>query len=431
MVYLIYQIVARLCFLLAFPFLFIYSRSGPEPELRQRLGFYPEMPARTKGRPRLWLHAASVGEMGVALALVRAIWALRPEAELVVSVLTRAGWRYGREQLPPEVMVVFAPLDLGGICRRAFNQLRPDLYLCLETELWPAILRQAARCGAGPVLLNGRISARSSRRYRLTGGLIRESIAGFAALAVNTENDARRFLALGARPERLTVTGNAKHDLLPDPAADQGRTTARYRERLNLRPGQPLWVAGSTRSGEEEIILAAFQGLRQSLPDLVLAVAPRHLRRLAEVERILSPAGFQRLSELPARPRCQAVVLVDSMGELANLYAAADYVFCGGSLVKKGGHNLLEPAAWGKPVLYGPFMEDFGAARDLLAAAGGGFTVHDAGELAERILWLACHPEAYQAAAKAAAQAAAGGRGAAARQAQIVQQLLTNKEPSA
>lgn len=430
MAYFIYQTVARLCFLLAFPFLYLYSRGGPEPELRQRLGFYPELPPRTEGRPRLWLHAASVGEMGVALALARALKALQPEAELVVSVLTRSGWRYGREQLPPEVTVVFAPLDLGGICGRALQQIRPDLYLCLETELWPAILRRAARYGAGPVLLNGRMSARSFRRYRLTNGLIRATLAAFQALAVNSETDARRYLALGAKAERLTVTGNAKHDLLPDPAADQGRTAARYRKRLGLRPGQPLWVAGSTRSGEEKIILAAFQALRKSLPDLVLAIAPRHLRRLAAVAEISAPVGFQRLSELPARPRGQSVVLVDGMGELADLYAAADYVFCGGSLVKKGGHNVLEPAAWGKPVIHGPFMEDFAAARDLLATAGGGFTVHDAKELEERIIFFARHPEAYRQAAAGAAKAAASGRGAAARQAQIVQQLLINKEPS-
>ena len=453
MIYFFYQIIAWTVFLVVFPLFIIYSLGGGGQELRQRLGFYRPPPQGPGAGARIWLHAASVGEVQVARALVREIQRQLPGSEIWVSTLTRAGRQVCREQMPEAVHCIFAPLDLVGICSRMMRNIKPDLYLCLETELWPEIIRQAARRQAGPVLLNARMSAGSLGRYRRwpIRTLIRPTIASFRAIAAIGADDALRYRELGGGDQNtIIVSGNAKYDLYssaagelrgPESAAEPGDLpkTNGWRVRLGIGLEQPVLVCGSTHHNEEELLLTAWRKLKRNLPGLVWIVAPRHLRRLPEIEAMFREKNleFWRLSELSPpesaagepgpENRRGAVILVDRMGELAELYAAADYVFCGGSLVQRGGHNLLEAALHGKPVLFGPHMDDFREDAELLGREGGGFMVRDQEDLCQRIMAFHTRPAEYRRAADRAGEIARRLRGAARKQIEIVKNLIDEK----
>lgn len=423
--YLLYQLIGWFLLLAAAPFFFpTYLPTSRREELRQRLGLYRQELLPRGGKPRIWLHAASVGEVQAARALIGEIKTLLPEAMVIVSTMTRQGQNIARQQLGDTAHCLFAPLDLGLFTARALKTIQPDLYVCLETELWPAILRQAEARGCTLALLNGRLSERSERRYRLIGGLIAQTLRRFGAIATIGPADAKRFRSLGAPGERVRVSGNAKYDLA---AGQPGENPAgRYRTELQLAAATPVWVAGSTHSGEEAQLIGAYRTLKKELPGLVWIVAPRHLQRLAEIEALFRNEGvdFDRRSTVASQGRGHDVILVDTMGELAGLYAVADYVFCGGSLVERGGHNVFEAAVWGKPVLYGPSMKDFSEAKALLEEAGGGFPVTHPAEIARQILLWAARPEEYAAAATKARNAALAQQGAARRQAQLLQTLI-------
>lgn len=425
MSYLLYQLIGWFLLLAAAPFFFpTYLPKSRREELRQRLGLYKRELLPRGGKPRIWLHAASVGEVQAARALIGEIKTLLPEAVVIVSTMTSHGQDVARQQLGDAAHCLFAPLDLGVFTARALKTIQPDLYVCLETELWPAILHQAEAQGCKLALLNGRLSERSQRRYRLIGGLIAKTLRRFAAIAAIGPADAERFRSLGAPGERVRVSGNAKYDLAAGQPAEN--PAGRYRAELQLAERAPVWVAGSTHSGEEAQLIGVYRTLKKELPGLVWIVAPRHLQRLPEIEALFKTEGlgFDRRSAIGNEGRSHDVILVDTMGELAGLYAVADYIFCGGSLVERGGHNVFEAAVWGKPVLYGPSMKDFSEAKALLEEAGGGFSVTRPAEIARQILLWAAHPEEYAAAAAKARSAALAQQGAARRQAQLLQTLV-------
>ena len=482
--YLCYQIVAWALFLLGFPFFLVYTLGGPSHELPQRLGFYPRAPRAPGKNRRVWLHAASVGEVQVAGVLARELSRSLPAVEVWVSTLTRSGHQLCREIMPPEITCLYAPLDLLGPAGQAMRRAEPDLYICLETELWPEIIRQAQRHGAGPLLLNARLSEGSLCRYRRwpAGSLIRATLARFKVIAAIGEEEARRYRALGAAPETVTVCGNAKYDISPEPTAASSSSTApagshdptnppcsfdpvdltgsanpplsgsgsqattekaervrteeylEWRSSLGLSPSQPILVAGSTHGGEEELLLSAWRKLKRQIPGLVLVLAPRHLRRIAEVEQLclnhgvpfalLSRVARQEPPREPPRGSRPTVIVVDSLGKLASLYAASDYVFCGGSLVPRGGHNLMEAAARGKPVLFGPHMEDFHQEAQALIEAGGGFIVQNDEDISQKIMAFYTRPALYQRAADQAGRIAREQRGASGRQVAIIERHL-------
>ncbi len=429
--YLLYQFIGWFLLLAAAPFFLpSYLPKPRREELRQRLGLHNPDRLPQGGKPRLWLHAASVGEVQAARALIEEIKRLLPEATMIVSTVTRQGRNVARQQLGDSTYCIFAPLDLGLFAARALRTIRPDLYVCLETELWPTILRQAEARNCKLALLNGRLSERSQRRYRLIGGLIEKTLRRFAAIGAIGPADAERFRNLGAPADRVTITGNAKYDLAAAQPAEN--PAARYRAELQLPAAAPVWVAGSTHSGEEAQLIGAYRTLKRELPGLIWIVAPRHLRRLPEIEALFRAQGvsFDRMSAIAGQVRLHDVILVDTMGELAGLYAAADYIFCGGSLVERGGHNLFEAAVWGRPVLYGPSMKDFAEAKALLEEAGGGFPVANAAEIASRILDWAAKPEEYAAAAEKARAAVLNQQGAAKRQAQLLRALVAMPRPT-
>lgn len=427
LLYQVYKLLSYLVVIVASPFFFIFSlitgkhRAG----LKQRFGFY-EPATDLENSCRIWLHAASVGEVQVARSLIDELQRELPNAALILSTMTEQGQLVARQQLGNEIRCIFAPLDLAIITRQAIKKLRPSAYICLETELWPNLLHQLKSHNIPALLLNGRLSERSCTRYGKAPRFMTELLACFDGIATIRQEDADRYIAIGAAPQQVKALGNAKYDLEIDTSAE---TSERYRNLLGLKNGQPLLVAGSTHNNEEIMLLETFRAAKKALPDLVMALAPRHLKRLDEIETSYLAQGImlERLSHCRKHGRTSDIVMIDSMGELTGIYGAATYVFCGGSLVSLGGHNIMEAAIWGIPVCYGPYMKDFLDAKELLESAQAGFMVNSPYELAETIIGFAEKPDQYALAGQRARQAALAQQGAARKQVQMVKELLTRE----
>ena len=397
--------------------------------LTQRMGRYPRRFGRRKGAsPRVWMHAASVGEVRVAFPVAAALRRHLPSLDLVISTTSHHGQRLARQRFAAEALCVIAPVDAVVAVGAALDRLRPDVMIWLETEIWPNWIIEAHRRGIPSAMVNGRISVRSVQRYRRIRPLMAEALKRMDALSMIHTADARRVLQMGARPERVTVNGNAKGDLLRRPSREEARKRSAL-ERLYRTSGDgPVLVAGSTRSGEEAVVYEAFHRIRRAFPDALLIVAPRHIRRARQVAQLAVDAGltcqFRTAIDADAWPRTAAVVVLDTIGELFDAYGIATVAFCGGSLVEKGGQNLLEAASWAKPVLYGPSTEDFQEARERLEAVGGGYRVDSSRTLAERFIALASDPSALARIGGNARKAVVESRGAAERHAAVIRSLL-------
>lgn len=405
--YALYSAVLGVGLLAYLPAFLARRRAGYRGTLAQRFGRLGDgLPAE----PRCWIHAVSVGESAAAVPLVEGIRRRWPELGIVVSTITPTGARIVAERLAGAATHRYFPIDLPGPVGRALDAARPRFFVAIETELWPNFLRALARRGVPAMIANGRISDRSFRRYRWIRALMRRVLADVAVFAMQTEEDARRIVALGAPPDRVVVTGNLKSDLLPE-ADPEGE---RWRQRLGLGAGTPLWIAGSTHRGEEAVVLDAFARLRARCPQLALLLAPRHPERADEVEALLRERGLSavRRSRLGAGAPAGSVVILDTVGELAGLYALADVVFVGGSLVPVGGHNVLEPAMRGKPVLMGPHMSNFREGAELLQQSGGGLVVEDGPALEQELARLLADPDHARGMGEAARTAFAGRQGA-------------------
>jgi 3-deoxy-D-manno-octulosonic-acid transferase len=358
-----------------------YRRSLPE-----RLG---RVAAWTGTARPIWLHAVSVGEVMAGIPLAMQLASRRPDLPLLVSTVTDTG-RAVAEQRLRAGRYVFFPLDFTWAVRPALDRLRPRAVLLTETEIWPNFIRACGVRGVPVVLINGRISPRSFPRYRRVRLLFAKVLRGIDLFCMQTSQDAARILELGAPKERVHVVGNLKFDLAGASLGDEGPV---IRAMLGLPDARPVLVAGSTHRGEEEAMLRAFQAARRSAPDLVLLLAPRHPERLAEVEGLLAQERIPwvRRSRLPGE-ELQPVILLDTMGELARVYAAGTIVYIGGSLVPIGGHNVLEAAAHARPVLFGPHMGNFAEMARLFLEEGAGLQVRDANELGEQIIRLLADP---------------------------------------
>jgi 3-deoxy-D-manno-octulosonic-acid transferase len=350
--------------------------------LRERLGWVPAWAGSTSP---IWLHAVSVGEVMAAAPLAQELGVRRPDLPLLASTVTDTGRGVAEKRLAAQQYVYF-PLDFAWAVRPVLRRLRPRIVLLTETELWPNFIRACGMRAIPVVLVNGRISPRSFPRYRRVQGLFARVLQGIHLFCMQTPEDAMRILELGAPKERVRIVGNLKFDLAEADHPEDGSTV---RDLLGLPPLRPVLVAGSTHRGEEVQVLEAFQVVRRSIPDLTLLLAPRHPERLGEVEGLLHRASLAwiRRSRLPAETTAP-VILVDTMGELARLYAAGTVVFVGGSLVPIGGHNILEPAAYAQPVLFGPHMGNFAEMARLFLAQGAGSEVRDVHGMATEVLRL-------------------------------------------
>jgi len=339
-------------------------------------------------RDPIWLHAVSVGETLAAAPLVRELLARCPERSLVITTTTPTGSErvqalFGDQfigQPGGRILHVYFPYDLPGVVRRFLGKTRPGLALVMETELWPNLFRQCARREIPVLIANARLSARSAKGYAKLGGLVRDTLDDISLIAAQGEVDAERFRGMGAAAERVTVMGNLKFDQrLPGDLEDRAEVLRRQ-----LGMNRPVWVAASTHEGEDEQVLDAFTRLRERHPDALLLLVPRHPERFARVASLARRRGYDVVLRSEGRP-CDAdtaVFVGDTLGELLLFYAAADVAFVGGSLVPRGGHNMLEPAALGVPVVFGPHLFNFADISRALLEAGGARRVADSGELA-------------------------------------------------
>jgi 3-deoxy-D-manno-octulosonic-acid transferase len=334
----------------------------------------------------IWVHAVSVGEVQAAAPLVRALLERYPSRTLLLTSVTPTGAARARLLFGESVTLRYLPFDLPGSVRRFFDRVRPAVAIIMETELWPNLLAECSRRNIPLLLASARISPRSVKRYRLLAPLFRETLARDVVIAAQSEADAERFRSIGADPARTHVTGNIKFDFALDPSV--GLRAKEWRETQAV--GRPVWVAGSTHEGEERIVLDAHERLREQHRTALLVLVPRHPNRFAEVATLLEQRGvtwIRRSDGGTIRPGTE-VVLGDTMGELTTFYAAADVAFVAGSLVPVGGHNLLEPAAAGVPVVTGPHNFNGQDIYERMVAAGAVTTVADGAALSTSLAGL-------------------------------------------
>src|SRR6185295_3250937 len=362
--YVAYSLLTLAVFIVVSPY-FLYQAIRYKKyigSLRQRLGFLP-ISFNFDGEASIWIHAVSVGEVLTARALAADLKERYPRLRLFLSTTTIAGQQVARRNVQHVDGVFYFPFDWAFIVRRTLNLVKPRLFIMMETEIWPNLLHVCRKRGVKTVVINGRISERSYPRYRLVRPFFRRVLDDVDRFCMQSEESARRLVALGADAARVTVTGSLKFDSVQRPMpSSHGRPRDRVLRFFRVSANRTVIVAGSTVKGEEAAVLRAFARVKTTLPSALCVLAPRQPERFGEVERLARDAGFvvTRRTELPidAEPRADVIVL-DTIGELAQLYQLATAVFVGGSLADHGGHNILEPAVFGKPIVVGPHMQNF------------------------------------------------------------------------
>jgi 3-deoxy-D-manno-octulosonic-acid transferase len=409
-----WSVLAAVAAVAGLPIWLLRDRGGPAAVMER----YGRVPARlhraASFQGSLWFHAASMGEVGVLARILPPLADLAPDLPVVVTTVTSSGRARARQLLGDRVEVVYLPLDVPFVVRRVVRRIHPQAVVIAETEVWPNLLRALHTYGAPVIVVNGRLSRRSFSRYRLVRPGLAPLLEPLEAVCVRSEEDRQRFTALGCRPERVHVVGDLKSEPLADVAAAD---TGQRRRRLGLPTERRVFVAGSTREGEDEPVLAAYLSAREAVPDLLLVLAPRHMPRVEGLARQVEELGIEvvRRTGVLAGERLDpstGVLLLDTLGELESFYAACDAAFVGGSLVPLGGHNLLEPAMYDVPVLFGPHTGETGGADDLLLHEGGGIRVADAEGLATELTSLLRDDALREAMGHQAGVAVRAGRGA-------------------
>jgi 3-deoxy-D-manno-octulosonic-acid transferase len=389
MTHLLYNIILTSFLIFTAPYFLFRALINPRfrRELIQRLGFLPTFSLK---KP-IWVHAASVGEVLCTIPLLKRIKQEFPECPIVLTTMTRTGNEQART-IPEADLVSFLPIDHPLCIRRALRKINPGLLLVAETELWPNLLRSCGKNSVPIVLFNGRISEKSFRRYGLFGFFFKNYLRNISFFLMQTEEDRSRIIEIGAANDKTRAVGNLKFDQ-PSPSFTK-KSLAEMTRSLNLLGSETLFIAGSTHSGEEEILIGLLKDLRKHDPHLVLILAPRHLERLEEIERILrrESVSWGRKTSLSSdrgqsgdQKKLPEVILLDTMGDLMNLYSLGTLVFIGGSLVPVGGHNPLEPLFFKKCVLFGPHMSHFLEISSDLIEAGGAIQVRGKEDLAFQV----------------------------------------------
>jgi 3-deoxy-D-manno-octulosonic-acid transferase len=419
-VHLLYAAASWVALLLLSPLLLFH------PKLRHgipfRLGIYRRSFDAGRGSPRIWLHGASAGDLLSLQPMMRELRARLPGACIIVTTITNSGLAMARKKLSEADVVLHAPYDVGLCTGRAVARLRPDLLVLEYTEIWPNLIRAAHRGGARIALTNGRFNPDKLSRYRALFAAIGNPLWRIDLFLMRSDEEAERALALGAAPDRVWVTGNTKFDALVLDVPEE-RDQA-LRGEMGLPPGAPVLMAGSTHEGEEELLLPVFQELRGRWPELRLVIAPRYVERASRIQALASAAGLpSRLRSKGSAGGSAPVTVLDTIGELAAAYRLATVVFVGGSFVTRGGQNVLEPAGQGKPVLFGPHMENFKDSVQVLVGRGG-IQVANPEQLGKVVAELLSRPEKIAELGELARGAVGSIRGASARNVEHMLRLL-------
>jgi 3-deoxy-D-manno-octulosonic-acid transferase len=447
--YSLYSVLVLVLAVLASPW-FIYQAARYKKyvgSLRQRMGYLP-VSFNMDGDESIWVHAVSVGEVLTARPLISELKRRYPNLRMFLSTTTLAGQQLARRSVPDVDAVFYFPFDLGFVVRRTLDLVRPKLFIMMETEIWPNLLRECRARGVKTAVVNGRLSARSFPRYRVIRPMMRRVLDHIDRFLVQSEESARRFIDLGAEPARVVVTGSLKFDSLELPSTPlqpgasaarmlRGGVEARARERVlryfRVPAARPVIVAGSTMKGEETFVLRAFRRVRSAAPNTLLVLAPRNPERFAEAEQLARAEGWKvsRRSDLAidAEPRVDVVIL-DTIGELATVYQLGTIVFVGGSLVATGGHNVLEPAVFGKPIVFGPHMQNFREIADAFVTNGAGVQLQNEEHLDQAFVELMGDPVRRARLGAAARALVEANRGANEKSVAVLSQLLP-QEPRA
>jgi 3-deoxy-D-manno-octulosonic-acid transferase len=399
--------------------------------LGQRMGVLP-VSFNLDGDESIWIHAVSVGEALTARALIPDLRERYPDLKIFLSTTTMTGQQIARERLSDVDAVFFFPFDLPPFVSRTLRLVRPRLFIMMETEIWPNLLRACRKAGVKTMMVNGRISARSYPRYRMARGFFRTVLADVDRFCMQSEESARRIIDIGAEPERVTVTGSLKFESLESPAVSAGRGAGRVLRYFRIPESRPVLMAASTMKGEEAAALKAFGAVRRSHPTALLIIAPRKPERFDEVVALARAEGLRvlRRTELIVDTEPPAdVVILDSIGELAHLFQIATVTFVGGSLVDHGGHNILEPAVHGRAIVFGPHMQNFAEIAETFLQREAAIQIHAPEELEDvwaRLVNDAAERARLGAAARALLEA---NRGAKPRTLECVAELLPPAGP--
>jgi 3-deoxy-D-manno-octulosonic-acid transferase len=407
---------------LALPFLLIrlYFRGQRSPKYRQnwseRLGFMP-----FKSKQCIWIHAVSLGEMIAAGPLIKELLAKYPEREIVVTATTPTGRERIKSTLGNTVKYGYFPFDLPFLWNIFFLRVKPMVMITMETELWPNLFHRCAQKNIPVLVANARLSERSMEKYQIIKSLTRSMLQCVTQVMAQTTQDKERFVALGLDPGRCQVVGNVKFDLTPpDALADKFVSLRKNFE------GRLVWIIASTHSGEEQVLFEVYKHIKLRVPTLLLICAPRHPERFAEVEALAEEERLRLITRSSGAAVTEEVdvLLLNTMGELLYYYGASDIAFVGGSLVPIGGHNLLEPAVLGLPILTGPHVENFVAVTAMLKEAGAVIQIDDAAELEAVLIDLAQKPRLREKMGKSGQMVVAKNRGATDRHLKVISYYL-------
>jgi 3-deoxy-D-manno-octulosonic-acid transferase len=428
--YVVYSLLILLFGVLASPYLAYQAIRYKKyiGSVRQRMGYLP-VSFNFDGDESIWIHAVSVGEALTARSLVADLKRRYPNLRIFLSTTTMTGQQVARRNLQDVDEVFYFPFDLAFAVRRTLRLVKPRLFVMMETEIWPNLLRQCRRSGVATVMVNGRISARSYPRYKLARPFFRKVLADVDRFCMQTDESARRIIDIGADPARVVVTGSLKFDSIGTPVAPslEPRGPNRVLRYFRMTSGRPVIVAGSTMPNEEQFVFEAFRRIKANVPNPLLIIAPRHPERFGEVAQLARDQAFVtvRRSDLPidSEPRADIVVL-DTIGELPQVYQIATAVFVGGSLVDTGGHNILEPAVFGKPVVFGPYVHNFREISDAFIAHDAAIQVTSARSLEDALLALLTDPVRRARMGAAARALVDSNRGAKDKSLTIIAQLL-------
>jgi len=430
---LIYNLCVTAYFILTLPY-YLFQMARREKYRAgffQRLGFYPDSVRRAlvKEEQRIWFHAVSVGEVAAVMPLLNLMRKEIPDWRIVLSTVTLTGQRVAREKLGGVATVLYFPLDMHFAVRRALRIISPRMVVLVETEIWPNFINTLHAARIPIAIINGRISDRSFPGYRRGRFLLKRFLKMVSLFSMQTELDAERIKAIGAPSERVMIGGNMKFDCGLRPGEESARRAVL--SSLGLNPRQEVIVAGSTHRGEEEILLDVLQLVKRESREAVLVIVPRHPERAEEVHSLAEARGERCILRSSLRPgdtiESGSVLIINTVGELVDVYRAATVVFVGKSLVKGGGQNIIEPASLGKPVLFGPSMENFREAAELLISNGGAVRVKDGRQLGEAIVSLLRDEGAREEMGRRAAGMMARSRGATRRNLEIIKKLLAGK----
>jgi len=379
--------------------------------------------------PRVWVHAVSVGEVTAAAPIVASLKMKRPEIKIIFSTSTETGQQMAQQLVKGADAFIYFPLDIPYVVRKIIRLAKPAVFVMVETELWPNFLKACKLDSVKTLMVNGRLSPRSYKKYRLTKYFWSRVLADLGAAGMIAEVDASRIKSIGMAKDRIEVLGNAKYDALAAMAVP-----ALHKEiarRINLHGGERFFVAGSTHPGEEEIVIRVYQQLLKHYADFKLIIVPRHVERTAAIMELLQSAGLPDVITMTDMNNCkirekERIIIVDVIGELFKIYSLATIVYCGGSLVPKGGQNILEAAAWGKVIFYGPSMDDFSEEKGLLENVGCGVTISNEEQLLQGILQVMEHPEELEKRGARGRDVVAANMGAAVRYAEMINRVIGN-----